>query len=108
MASGRPWTAEEITQATALKAKQLSSSEIGRRIGRTADQVRALFKRMRDGMIDPEFPRGILPHRVRHGDPTPAEVLFDRDRRMNLPDTPNTCILGDPKTPRWNSNADAR
>jgi hypothetical protein len=35
----------------------------------------------------------------------PARVLLDRDRRINAPETIATSLCGDPKTPRWNSNA---
>ena len=38
----------------------------------------------------------------------PAEVLFDRECRMNAPRTPNVIVLGDPEVPRWHSNADRR
>ena len=40
-----------------------------------------------------------------HGGRPPREVLSDRDQRELAPQTPNTALLGDPPTPRWNSNA---
>jgi hypothetical protein len=38
----------------------------------------------------------------------PAEVLFDRDRRMNAARSLTAERFGDPSTPRWNSNAHRR
>lgn len=62
----------------------------------------AYRKRVREGVIaKPEIQRV----RIRH---IPSDVLADRERRQNAPETPNTIWFGDPVVPRWMSNKDSK
>ena len=92
------WPAELKERVMDLRRQGFSSYEIADAIGRSASQVRGLFRRARylkDGSA-----RGSVIERMT----VPDDVWAERDRRVSAEMTINMALLGDPVVPRWSSN----
>jgi hypothetical protein len=102
------WSHHEEETALQMKKDGATHGQIARELpGRTREQVERYFAR-RFNARDKKNPVAVEILRSQFGARPPVEVLFDQDRRINAPLTPNMIVLGDPVVPRWNSNAVTR
>lgn len=97
------WTPERHTQAMTMRFKERKTfREIGEHLGITTHQVANHFRGLLNAEADRKSPVTQFYTRSLGGaHRPPAEVLLDRDKRVNAPRTPNMEILGDPVVPRW-------
>lgn len=88
---GRPWTDEEIEEATRLRQEGYGSTAIARALNRTVSSVESQMTYRRDDGTR------IIPHKVGGPIQVPDYVLADRDRRlaMNYRDL-TAAYFGDP------------
>lgn len=103
----------------AMRRVGFSSAEIAGHFGISSRIVRSLWRTAAQRKQEEERRRERRVRRPRRRDDgrgwdslrgyrapeIPDEVLADRDRRINAELTTNMAVLGDPVTPRWNSNA---
>jgi len=91
------WKSEESSAALEMWRRGVPGPVIAKRLGRSEDSVAGRMRRLRRRGIQMPTPGSGSYRPIVQKDLAPSEVIEERNRRMNLPDTMGSLLCGDPK-----------